>query len=77
MQEERFTLALYSNLAATYLKLQQGEKAVKYAKLGVAAAGDSPPAKLLLRLGRAYYMKGDLFKYVRTKCGLFPTQEHV
>ena len=61
-QEESFSVVLYSNMAATYLKLEQGDKAVKYAKLGVEAAGASVPAKLLLRLGKAYYMKGDLFK---------------
>ena len=55
-------MTLFANMAAAYLQLKDAEKAIKYAKQGMDAAGDAPPAKLLLRLGKAYHLKGDLYK---------------
>lgn len=55
-----FTHSLFLNLAACYLKLQDGPKAVKYAKKAAETAA-GPSAKLALRLGKAYLLAGDLF----------------
>ena len=56
----QFTHSLFMNLAAVYLKLEDGEKAVKYAKQAADSA-PAPSAKLCLRLGKAYLLLGDLY----------------
>jgi hypothetical protein len=61
-QVQAFSIILFGNIAATYLQLKDADKAIKYAELGVQAAGAIIPHKLSLRLGKAYMLKGDLFK---------------
>lgn len=54
-------MALYGNLTACYLKAGDSAKALKYAKLAAEVAGPEPPAKVALRLGKAYLAVGDLY----------------
>lgn len=57
-QLRQLTQSLHANLSACYLKLDDWEKAVRYA--AVVLESDPGNVKSMLRLGQAYHMLGDL-----------------
>ena len=56
-QLKKLTQSLHANLSACYLKLNEWEKAVKYAAMVLES--DPNNVKSMLRLGQAYHKLGD------------------